>query len=120
MNTKSTICQGLTITQDQADNRGFKWSLSVFDSAYGASDDHEPAWKQEILLEKYNIQRPKTSGDNWQSYDDALLEGGDAYDKYVVYLMAVAKLESRGMCFQYGSKTDWKKAFIPAQLESLD
>ena len=105
---------GLTIRQDHAENRGYKWSLNINASQFGASSEHAVAWKQAILKDVYGISIPNTSGDEWQTQEAALISGSEAYDKYVSYLRKIAELEGRGMRLEYGEATNWETVFIPA------
>ena len=108
--------QGLTVRQDHAENRGYKWSLSIPAQTCGASSEHAVAWKQAILQDEYGISIPKTSSDVWYpTHAEALASGTEAYDKYVEYLRKIALLESQGMRLDYGKATNWEQVFIPAK-----
>ena len=105
---------GLTIRQDHAENRGYKWSINIHASQFGASSEHAVAWKQAILQDVYGISIPHTSSDEWQTQEDARISGEEAYDKYAGYLRKIAELEGRGMRLEYGKATNWETVFIPA------
>ena len=110
--------QGLTVMQDHAENRGYKWSLSIQAQTFGASSEHAVAWKQAILKSEYGISIPNTSSDVWHPTPaEALTIGAEAYDKYVEYLVKIADLESQGMRLDYGKATNWEQVFIPAKKE---
>ena len=110
--------QGLTVMQDHAENRGYKWSLNIQAATFGASSEHAVAWKQEILKAEYGISIPNTSSDVWHPTPaEALTIGAESYDKYVEYLVKIADLESQGMRLDYGKATNWEQVFIPAKKE---
>ena len=106
---------GLTIRQDHAENRGYKWSINIHASQFGASSEHAVAWKQAILQDVYGISIPNASGEEWQTQQDALKSGEAAYNKYAEYLSKIAELEGRGMRLEYGKATNWEQVFIPAK-----
>ena len=105
---------GLTIRQDHAENRGYKWSINIHASQFGASSEHAVAWKQAILQDVYGISIPNSSSDEWQTHEAATISGKEAYDKYAEYLRKIAELEGRGMRLEYGKATNWEQVFIPA------
>ena len=106
---------GLTVRQDNAENRGYKWSLNIHASQFLASSEHAVAWKQAILQDVYGISIPSDSSNEWQTQQDAIKSGEAAYDAYVEYLRKIAELEGRGMRLEYGKATNWEQVFIPAK-----